>query len=148
MRTLKPTLTLLLALLMALAAAPAALAQDADTESNAGQLSTRELVETQLADLKERLDLSDYQWTQVQMILKSSIRERVAITRRYGLDGDPASLEALEGKDKRAMRKELKACRKDTEKRMKRYLDKDQYKAFKAVQEEIHEDLIARLEEA
>ncbi len=139
-----PILTLLLALLLTLAAAPAALAQDAED----AQLSTRELVETQLADLKERLDLSEYQWTQVQMILKSSIRERVAITRRYGLDGDPASLEALEGKEKRAMRKELKACRKDTEKRMKRYLDKDQYKAFKAVQEEIHEDLIARLEEA
>ncbi len=31
---------------------------------------------------------------------------------------------------------------------MKRYLTKDQYKEFKAIQEEIHEELIARVENA
>ena len=46
------------------------------------------------------------------------------------------------------VRRALKDCRKDTEKRMKRYLDKDQYKEFKAVQESIHEELLARLDQA
>ena len=110
--------------------------------------TTREMVDARLADMKERLALSDYQWTQVEMILKSSIRERVAIIRRYGLDGGPEAIAALEGAEKRAMRRELKDTRKETEKRMKRYLDKEQYKEFKVIQEEIHDELIARVESA
>ena len=108
--------------------------------------TTREVVESRLADMKDRLALDDYQWSQVEMILKSSIRERVAIINRYGLNGDDVTLENLERSDKRAMRRELKDCRKNAEKRMKRYLDKDQYKEFKAIQDEIHEELLSRIE--
>ncbi len=43
-----------------------------------------------------------------------------------------------------AMRKELKESREDTEDRMKRYLEKDQFKEFKAVQEEIYDEMLAR----
>lgn len=136
-----PSLMLTLSLLAALAVAGPATAQD-------GAVTTREQVEQRLEDLKGRLDLTDYQWTQVEMILRSSIRERMAIAERYGLDGDPATFSELEGSDKRAMRRELKDCRKDTAKRMKRYLDKDQYKEFKALQESIHEELLARLDQA
>lgn len=139
-RTTQP-LMLILSLLVAFAVAAPAAAQD-------GEATTRERVELRLEDLKGRLDLTDYQWTQVEMILRSSIRERMAIAERYGLDGDRETLTELEGSDKRAMRRELKACRKDTEKRMKRYLDKEQYKEFKAVQEAIHEELLTRLDQA
>lgn len=118
-----------------------AAAQDA-----AGGPTTREVVESRLIDLKDRLNLDDYQWNQVEMILKSSIRERVAIARRYGLDGDPAAFEALEGKQKRAMKRALKDSRKNTARRMKRYLDKDQYKEFKRVQEEIHDNFLAQVD--
>ncbi len=108
--------------------------------------TTREVVEQRLEDMKTRLDLDDYTWSQVERILKSSIRERVAIARRYGLDGELESLADLEGSEKRAAKRELKQCRKDVEKRMKRYLDKEQYKEFKAIQEEIHEEMLARIE--
>ncbi len=108
--------------------------------------TTREVVEQRLEDMKTRLDLDDYTWSQVERILKSSIRERVAIARRYGLDGEMETLADLEGSEKRAAKRELKQCRKDVEKRMKRYLDKDQYKEFKAIQEEIHEEMLARIE--
>jgi hypothetical protein len=108
--------------------------------------TTREVVEQRLEDMKTRLDLDDYTWSQVERILKSSIRERVAIARRYGLDGELETLAELEGSEKRAAKRELKQCRKDVEKRMKRYLDKDQYKEFKAIQEEIHEEMLARIE--
>ena len=43
-------------------------------EAPTAPMTTREQVETQLADLKDRLNLTDYQWTQVEMILKSSRR--------------------------------------------------------------------------
>ena len=123
-------------------------AQDATSVTATPNATTREMVDDRLAAMKERLALGDYEWTQVEMILKSSIRERVAIIRRYGLDGGPEAIAALEGSEKRAMKRELKDSRKNTEKRMKRYLTKDQYKEFKAIQEEIHEELIARVENA
>ena len=126
---------------LALALSLPAMAQD-----DAGP-TTREQVATQLEDYKERMSLSDYQWSQVEMILKSGIRERVAIARRYGLDGNPEVLENLSRKDKRNLRKELKESREETEDRMKRYLDKEQFKEFKAIQEEIHEQFLARVEE-
>ena len=123
-------------------------AQDAPSVTATPNETTREMVEERLADMKGRLALSDYDWTQVELILKSSIRERVAIIRRYGLDGGLEAIAALEGPEKRAMKRELKENRKNTEKRMKRYLDKEQYKEFKAIQEEIHDELIARVESA
>ena len=137
--TSRSILTLVAAAFLALAAAPLS-AQ----ENGAG--TTREVVEIKLAEMKDRMALDDYQWSQVEMILKSSIRERVAIARRYGLDGDTVNLEELENADKKAMRRELKECGETAEKRMKRYLDKEQFKEFKAIQEEIHEELLARLE--
>jgi hypothetical protein len=114
----------------------------------ADEATTREIVEQGLEELKARLALDDYQWAQVEMILKSGIRERVAITRRYGLDGDTVTADSLDDDQVKAMRKDLKECRKNTEKRMKRYLDKEQYKEFKAVQEALHEELLARAEAA
>ena len=111
-------------------------------EETAGP-TTRERVESQLADLKERLALSDYTWNQVHLILKTSIRERVAIAKKYGLE-QPGDFDAMSGKDKRRLGKELKKNRKDTQERMERYLDKDQMKEFKAIQEEVHQEWLAR----
>lgn len=118
------------------------------TAAPADDTTTREIVEQGLEDMKTRLDLDDYQWSQVEMILKSGIRERVAITRRYGLDDETVTVADLEDDQVKAMRKDLKECRKNTEKRMKRYLDKEQFKAFKSMQEEIHEEMLARAESA
>lgn len=112
----------------------------------AAEATTREIVDQGLEEMKTRLELDDYQWAQVEMILKSGIRERVAIARRYGLDGETFTADTLDDDQFKAMRKDLKECRKNTEKRMKRYLDKEQYKTFKAVQEEIHAELLARAE--
>lgn len=136
--------TLLLTATLALTTLPVA-AQDGDAGSAP---TTRAMVEAQLLELKGQLNLGDYEWTQVEQILKSGIRERVAITRRYGLTGDMDMLEPLEGSEKRALKRELKDSRKDTEKRMKRYLDKDQFKAFKALQEEIYASLLERADTA
>ena len=136
--------SLLLALLLALGGTLAlpGMAQDADQAA----VTTRELVDQRLAEMKDRLALSDYTWEQVHLILKSSIRERIAIARKYGLDGSGEALAELSGKDKRAMRRELKDSRKTTEERMERYLDKDQMKEFEAFQEEIYDDMLARME--
>ena len=110
--------------------------------------TTRELVDEQLTRYRESLALSDYQWTQVERILRSDIRERVAIAQRFGLDGSDASAADLEKKQVRALERALKDSRDFTEERMKRYLEKDKFKEFKALQEEIHEEFEQRLEAA
>lgn len=104
--------------------------------------TTRERVEIELEDIRQRLDLPDYTWNQVHLILKTSIRERIAIAQKYGLE-EAASGEALSSKDERRMRKELKHSRKTTAERMERYLDKQQMKTFKALQDEIDTKLLA-----
>jgi Spy/CpxP family protein refolding chaperone len=106
--------------------------------------STREMVVSQLGEYKTSLNLTDYQWTQVEMILKSSIRERLAIAQRYGLDGGGEAYQSLERKQKRQLKKELKASREGAEDRMKRFLDKEQFKEFKAVQESIYDEFLSR----
>lgn len=138
-----PTLLSLLLIAM-LGTAPLAAQESLD---NSGT-TTREEVDSRLATIKTEMDLSDYQWSQVEMILKSSIRERVAIIKRYGLDGSTDLLEPLEGSEKRAAKRELKTSRKDTEKRMKRYLDKAQYKEFKAYQEQLYENIEEVIDES
>mgnify|MGYP000283048714 CR=1 FL=1 len=133
--------------LLTLATAAWSLAATAQDDTDTGP-STRELVDAGLEDFRQQLNLSDYQWTQVEQILKSGVRQRVAIARRYGLDGTFESIEAMDSKDKKRMEKDLKRNRKDTADRMKRYLDKDQYKAFKELQEDLHEAIVARIEAA
>lgn len=137
--------TILCLMLVALLAAAPLAAQQSDAGNGP---TTREEVDTRLASIKSELDLSDYQWNQVEMILKSSIRERVSIIQRYGLNENGTRAEPLEGKDKRAAKRELKSSRKDTEKRMKRYLDKQQYKAFKAYQETLYDNIEAMIDES
>lgn len=133
-----------LMLLALFAATPVAAQQNAEDSG----ITTREAVDTRLTELKTELGLDDYKWSQVEMILKSGIREQIAIVRRYGLDGSEQRLEPLEGSEKRAAKRELKDSRKDMEKRMKRYLDKDQFKAFKEVQESAYASLEEMVEEA
>jgi C-terminal processing protease CtpA/Prc len=121
---------------------PAVLAQEEDQGP-----SVRERVEQELEVVREELNLSDYKWAQVELILKSGIRERVAIVQRYGLDGTTVRFEDLSGKDQRRMRKDLKESLKNTEDRMERYLDKEQMKTFEEFQERQRDELLARLEQ-
>jgi hypothetical protein len=113
-----------------------------------GTPTTRELVDEQLTRYRDALALSDYQWTQVERILHSDIRERVAIAQRFGLDGSDASAADMDKKQVRALERALKDSREFTEERMKRYLEKDKFKEFKALQEDIHEEFEQRLEAA
>ncbi len=112
-------------------------------EEQAGP-TTREQVETELSELKEQLGLPEYTWTQVHLILKTSIRERLAISKKFHLD-EISDIEELSSKQQRSMRKELKRSRKSTAERMERYLDKEQMKNFEALQEDIDTEFLARL---
>lgn len=137
--------TLFTLMLIALLATAPLAAQESPDSNGA---TTREVVDERLAELRTELDLNDYQWSQVEMILKSSIRERLAVIRRYDLDDSEARSEPLEGSEKRAAKRELKESRKDLEKRMKRYLDKEQYKAFKDRQEVLYANIEDMVDES
>lgn len=141
---LRPAVLLLVLVLLALGSGHV-YAQTADSSDTP---TTREIVDNQLTRYRDTLALSDYQWTQVERILRSDIRERVAIAQRFGLDGSDASATDLDKKQVRALERALKDSRDFTEERMKRYLEKDKFKEFKALQEEIHDEFEQRLEAA
>lgn len=134
----KLTSSLAILLLLSLTWTVPVVAQD-----EAGE-TVREQVDAQLMEYQERLDLDDYTWSQVHLILKSNVKERLAIAQRYGLDGQGEAYDQLSGKEKRQMRGELKENRKATTDRMERYLTKDQMKVFKEIQEE-HRDQMREL---
>ena len=144
MRDLVTRNILTVLLVAGLAWSPLTMAQE---EADSGP-TTRELVEAGLESFRQQLNLTDYQWTQVEQILRSGVRQRIAIARRYGLDGTLETIEGLDRKQKKRLEKDLKQSRKDTAERMKRYLDKDQYKAFKQLQEDLHDTIVARIEAA
>jgi len=127
-----------------LGAAPLAAQESADDSGS----TTREVVDERLAELKTELGLNDYQWSQVEMTLKSSIRERLAIVQRYDLEDGAARPEPLNGSEKRAAKRELKSSQENLEKRMKRYLDKEQYKSFRDSQEVLYEEIEELIDES
>jgi len=134
------SLPLALCLALALTTSSVTLAQDV-TEP-----TTRQRVETELEDYRTQLDVSDYQWSQVRLILKSDIRERMAIAQRYGLDETGGDPEEIDSKDLRRLKKEMKESRKATEDRMERYLTKEQMKTFEKLNNQFHDELMAQLE--
>lgn len=89
----------------------------------------KELMQQQL---KSRLNLSDSQAIEVNQILKQQreatrqIFEKAGITRK--------EFKALERKEKRALLKELRPLRQQTEQQLKRVLSVEQMDAYKAMQ--------------
>lgn len=110
-----------------------------------GEPSVRERVQQELEQYREDLQLSNYQWSQVELILKSGIRERIAIAQQHGVD-EIDDWSQLDRKAKRELSKDMKESRKNTAERMERYLTKDQMKAFEDYQDEQRDRLLARLE--
>lgn len=110
-----------------------------------GEPSVRERVQQELEQYREDLQLSNYQWSQVELILKSGIRERIAIAQQHGVD-EMDDWSQLDRKAKRELSKDMKESRKNTAERMERYLTKDQMKAFEDYQDEQRDRLLARLE--
>ena len=127
-----------LLLAAALPAAPAA------AQENEGP-TTRDLIAEQLDGYREALELGDYEWSQVETILRSAIRERIAIGRRYGLE-DEAALAALDRKQRRDLGRDLEEAREFTDERMERYLDKEQFERFEEYEDSLYDAIEARIE--
>lgn len=122
------------------------LAHAATAPAHASDMTVRDQVATELEKYHAGLGLSDYTWTQVEVILKSGIRERVAIAQKYGLAAPDDPPPTLDAQQRKQLEKELKASRKTTEGRMERYLDKDQMKQFEAFQDERYQAFLTHLE--
>jgi hypothetical protein len=125
------------------AVAPAAFAQAQDPEGP----TTRDLIAERLDGYRDALELDDYHWSRVETILRSAIRERIAIGRRYGLE-DEAALAALERSERRQLERDLEQARDFTLDRMERYLDEEQFERFEDYEDGIYEAIEARIEGA
>lgn len=84
---------------------------------------------------KERLELTDEQTEKMRPIIKDSIEKKIAILKSYGFSKD-AERPELERKQKRALRKELKAVEKSAKKQYAEFLNKDQMKTLREIKKE------------
>lgn len=101
-------------------------------------------LEQQIADMKERLALTDSQSEQIKPIIEESITVRRDVLKKYGIDpvnGDRESFKKLSFSDKRKLRGELQDAKKTTHKKLEAILSDEQMDEYKDIQKERKEKL-------
>lgn len=96
-------------------------------------------IEHQIADLKDRLALSDAQTQQITPILEASANARKEILKKHGIDlenFDPESRKKLSFREKRKLGGELKASRKNTQGQLELILTDKQMNEYRKIQQE------------
>lgn len=98
----------------------------------------------QVADLKDRLALSDAQIQQITPILEASANARKEILKKHGIDlenFDPENRKKLSFREKRKLGAELKASRKNTQGQLELILTDKQMNEYRTIQQERNEKL-------
>jgi len=104
-------------------------------------------IESQLDALKSRLELTDSQTEQLTPVLEKSIAQRREILKKHGIEPESMSKEdrkKLSFREKRALGKELKAVKKDTQNAMKGILTPAQFETYQQIQAERKEEMRKR----
>lgn len=92
---------------------------------------------------QERLQLTEAQKAEVAPILEKSREKRLSILEGYGFGG--GSKPELSFREKRALAKEMKAVRGDTEKQLATVLSAEQMAEYKKIQDENRDRLRERM---
>lgn len=96
-------------------------------------------IEHQIAELKDRLALSDAQTQQITPILEASANARKEILKKHGIyleNFDPESRKKLSFREKRKLGSELKASRKNTQGQLELILTDKQMNEYRKIQQE------------
>ena len=127
-------LTHLLVLLIACAAFPSA----------ATASPTAEEREQRMAQIVERLDLTDEQREQVRPIMKNSAKQRRAILDKHGVGpGQPKP----DRQTKRAIYNDMQPVRAETEQQLATVLSDEQMEEFRQIRQELRDEWRARARE-
>ena len=105
-------------------------------------------LEQQIADIKERLALTDSQSEQIKPIIENSLATRREILKKYGIDpasGDRQNFKKLSFGDKRKLRGELKDAKIATDKKLEAILSDEQMDEYEEIQKERKEKLRAHM---
>lgn len=104
-------------------------------------------IESQLDALKSRLELTDSQTEQLTPVLEKSIAQRREILKKHGIEPESMAKEdrkKLSFREKRALGKELKAVKKETQNAMKGILTPAQFATYQQIQAERKEEMRKR----
>ncbi|WP_461535057.1 hypothetical protein [Spongorhabdus nitratireducens] len=105
----------------------------------------REKIEQQLQDTKARLKLTPEQEAKLTPILEASREKRMEVFEKYGL-GNSGERKKLSFREKRALGKEMKTLRTETNKQVKEVLSEDQYNEYLVIQDERKQKMRERIQ--
>ncbi|HEY5754401.1 MAG TPA: hypothetical protein VIU34_01200 [Steroidobacter sp.] len=105
----------------------------------------RAQIEERLSAVRARLDLTAEQEAQLQPILRASFEKRIALLNAAGVSRDGGSQPSLQ--QMRALRGEMAELAAQTEKQVATVLDERQMKEFRKIQDEMREQVRARIRE-
>lgn len=103
-------------------------------------------LEARMAEIRSRLGLSEEQQAQLAPIVRKSFERRAAVMRQHGLTGEPG--QRLGRSETRALMRDLKAVRVETEAEVDQILDDRQMEEFRKIREEARDGARERLRKA
>lgn len=104
-------------------------------------------IEAKLNALKSRLELTEAQTEKLTPVLEKSATQRQEILKKHGIDPENRSREnhkKLSFREKRALGKELKAVKQETQSAVKGILTPAQYETYQQIQAERKEEMRKR----
>lgn len=102
----------------------------------------RARLEARFEEIRERLDLSEAQKTQLEPVLRKDLEERAEVMRKYGVTRE--SEERPSRSEMRALRRDLKAMREATDAEVEQILDPGQMAEYRKIREEAQDEMRER----
>lgn len=105
----------------------------------------RAQIERHVEEIRARLNLSEEQRVRLEPVLRRSFEQRAEVLQRYGVSRDRT--ERLGFRKARALKSDLDAVRQSSEAEIAAILDERQMIEYRKIQEEMREELRARVRE-
>lgn len=121
--------------------APPAAAADADNRQLSEEQRAR--LDARIEEVRERLDLTDEQKAALDPVLRKDFERRIAILNEHGVTREGG--EQPSRREARALRRDLKAAKKEAEKEIAGILDDRQMEEYRKIQDEAREEMRERI---
>lgn len=103
----------------------------------------RARLDARLEEIRERLDLSEEQKTQLEPVLRKDVEERAEVMRKHGVTRDAE--ERPGRREMRALRRDLKTVREKTDAEVARILDGRQLQEYRKIRQEAQDEMRERM---
>jgi hypothetical protein len=115
----------------------------ADNDERQLSEEQRARLEARIGEIRSRLDLSDQQRAQLEPVLRKDFERRVEVMRQHGVTRESDEQPGM--REMRAIRKDLKAVREQTDAEVERILDDRQLEEYRKIRDEARDEMRERV---